>query len=423
LRKNADGSCRFVSAFKFGGPMFGIFSEHEAAVFKQWVESVQAGDRPEIVIAPCTAGDPQADLLAAAIAASRPADVVVAEAGAPDDRELFYRLVNIEHFANTLPLAARRAEQLFSDAEILFTHGAGGRYTDASYFDYSPEALYRRCERVYWEKLIGPYRPLTEIPDAAEVVFLQTTFALGSLIDAAWIHRTANLGRFDRPADAGLFNIYADEVGFGDLRKNHITLIYRALHSMDIRLPHIRDAAFKDQGDLPDDLYGFSLQQLCMAMFPDTYYNEILGYNLAIEMVGLGEVRLHEVQKLRHHGFDDCYEQAHLTIDNISAGHSRQAADIVVSYLDQVRRAVGEAAMQREWRRVWRGYASAAWFVEHALLKQIAANGDAAGQDAANGDAAGQDAARQDAAGQHSAGQDGDPAGDAGKDGPLDLMI
>jgi H2-forming N5,N10-methylenetetrahydromethanopterin dehydrogenase-like enzyme len=103
-----------------------------------------------------------------------------------------------------------------------------------------------------------------------------------------------------------------------------------------------------------------------MALFPDKYFNEILGYNLAIEMFGLGEVRLHELQKLRHYGFDDCYEQAHLTIDNLSAGHSRQAVDIIVSYLDEVRRTLGDAAVQREWRRVWRGYASFAYFVEQA---------------------------------------------------------
>ncbi len=371
LRPTRDGLSRFVRAFKFGGPMFGIFDEREAAVFGAWVESVQAGERPEIVISANTVGDTRAAVRASAVAASGPADVVIADAGTPGDRELLYRLVNIENFASTLPLAAERAAGLFAEAEILFTRGAGGRYTDASYFDYSPEALYERCERVYFEKLVEPYRPLEEIPDRDEVVFLQATYALGALVDAAWIHRVANLGRSERHCDAALFSIYADEMGYGDLRKNHITLIHRALRSMDVRLPHIREAAFMGQGDLPDDLYGFSLHQLCMALFPDTYYNEILGYNLAIEMFGLGELRLHEIQKLRHYGFDDCYEQAHLTIDNISAGHSRQAADIIVCYLDEVRRSLGEAAVQREWRRVWRGYASLAYFVEHALLKQL----------------------------------------------------
>ncbi len=377
VRRTPDGLSAFVRAYKFGGPMFGIFSEREAALFAGWVASVQAGERPPIEVVQNTVGDERADARAAAIRASRPADVVVAEPGEPSDRQLFYRLVNIENFASTLPLAAQRAEQLFEAAEVLFTRGAGGRYTDASFFSYTPEALYARAEQVYWDKLVKPYKPLTEIPDRDEVVFLQTTYALGALVDATWIHRTANLGRSDRRCDAALFSIYADEMGFGDLRKNHITLIHRALHSMDIRLPHIRDAAFMEQGDLPDPLYGFSLHQLCMALFPDTYYNEILGYNLAIEMFGLGELRLHEVQKLNHYGFDDCYEQAHLTIDNISAGHSRQAADIIVAYLDEVRRVLGDAAVDREWRRVWRGYASLAYFVEHALLKQLETESEA----------------------------------------------
>ena len=372
LHRTPDGLSAFVRAYKFGGPMFGIFSEREAAVFASWVDSVQAGERPPIEIVQNTVGDERADAWMAAIKASEPADVVVSDPGEIDDRKFFYRLVNIENFANTMPLARQRAEELFSSAEVLFTCGAGGRYTDATYFPYSADALYARAEQVYWDKLVKPYKPLTEIPDRDEVVFLQTTYALGALVDATWIHRTANLGRSDRRCDAALFSIYADEMGFGDLRKNHIMLIHRALHSMDVRLPHIRDAAFMEQGDLPDPLYGFSLHQLCMALFPDTYYNEILGYNLAIEMFGLGELRLHEVQKLNHYGFDDCYEQAHLTIDNISAGHSRQAADIIVAYLDEVRRVLGDAAVDREWRRVWRGYASLAYFVEHALLKQLA---------------------------------------------------
>lgn len=362
---------RFIEAIKFGGPMFGIFDEREAAVFKAWVESVHAGERPEIEISVNTVGDERASAWASALAHSTPADVVRAEARPRDDRELFYRLVNIENFANTLPAAFEHASKVLADAEILWTHGAGGRYTDATWFDYTPEALYERCERVYWDKLIAPYQPLKEIPDRDMVVFLQTTYALGALIDGTWLHRVGNLGHRERPSDAMLFSIYADEMGHGDLRKNHLTLIHTALASMGIRLPHIREAAFMEQGDLPDDLYGFSLYQLCLAMFPGTFYNEILGYNLAIEMFGLGELRLHEIQKLNHYGFDDCYEKAHLTIDNFSAGHTKQAADIIVTYLDGVRRTLGDAVMRQEWRRIWRGYAAYAYFVEHALLKTL----------------------------------------------------
>jgi Iron-containing redox enzyme len=369
---HGEHTSRFIRAMKFGGPMFGIFTEAEADVFKAWVRSVQEGERPEIEIETNAVGDNEAERWRAYIAASAPSDVVTADARPHDHRELFHRLVNIENFPNTLPIAAERAARTLDDAEVLFVHGAGGRYTDATYFDYTPEALYERCERVYWDKLIKPYKPLTEIPDRDVVVFLQTTYALGALIDGTWLHRLGNLGHRERPSDAMLFSIYADEMGHGDLRKNHLTLIHTALGSMDVRLPHIRDEAFMEQAELPDDLYGFSLHQLCLALFPDRFYNELLGYNLAIEMFGLGELRLHEMQKLRHYQFDDCYEKAHLAIDNFSAGHTKQAADIIVSYLDGVQRTVGDAIVQQEWRRIWRGYASYAYFVEHTLLKELA---------------------------------------------------
>jgi hypothetical protein len=383
VRPTRQGGSRLVDAMRFGGPMFGIFDEHESAVFKEWVRSVQAGERPAVEISVNTVGDERAEHWRAAIGRSAPADVVFAEAGEPGDRELFHRLVNIESFPSTLPVALRRAERVLAESEVLFVHGAGGRYTDATFFDFTPEALYERCERIYWDKLVSPYEPLTEIPDRDTVVFLQTTYALGALIDGTWLHRLANTGHRTRPSDEMLFAIYADEMGHGDLRKNHLTLIHTALASMGVRLPHIRDDAFMAQAELPDELYGFSLHQLCLALFPDRFHNELLGYNLAIEMFGLGELRLHEIQKLRHYGFDDCYEKAHLTIDNLSAGHSRQAADIIVTYLDTVARTVGESAVPHEWRRIWRGYASYAYFVEHALLKQIAA-GEPAGDDLAD---------------------------------------
>jgi hypothetical protein len=372
VRHGREGLSPFTRAMKFGGPMFGIFDEQEAATFRSWVATVQAGERPSIEISPNTAGDHAARRWAERLAGSEPADVVIAEAAVADDRELFFRLVNIENFPNTLALAAARVRRNLTEAEILFEHGAAGRYTDASYFDYTAQALYERGERVYWDKLVDPYRPLTEIPDRDEVIFTQCTYALGYLVDGAWLHKLGNTGHCERDSDRMLFAIYADEMGHGDLVKNHLTLTHRMLHSLGIDLPHIRTEAFMDQGDLPDDLYGFSLHQLCMCLLPDTFYNELLGYNYAIEMFGSGELRLHEIQKLRHHGFDDCYEQAHLTIDNFSAGHTKQAADIIVSFLDDVRRTAGEDVVQQEWRRIWRGYASFGLFVEHALLKQLA---------------------------------------------------
>jgi hypothetical protein len=173
-----------------------------------------------------------------------------------------------------------------------------------------------------------------------------------------------------------MFGIYADEMGRGDLRKNHLTLIHQVLAAMSLRVPHIRDAAFIGQEELPDGQYGAAIHQMCLALFPDSRYPEILGYNLAIEMYGLGELRLHEIQKLRHHGLDASYEEAHLSIDNLSAGHARQAAQVIVAYLDDVERDRGAGAVPEEWRRVWCGYASFAYFAEHRLIAELTAEPD-----------------------------------------------
>ena len=375
MRPSQDGSCRFLKAIKFGGPMFGIFDESEAATFTAWAEAIAAGEPADLDFRLNTAGDQAADRWADVLARTEPADMVIAEEADStlDDRQFFYRLVNFECFPHILPMARERAEAGLAEAELLFTHGAGGRLTNAEYFDYTPDALMKRVEEIYWDKLVNPYRPLIEIPDRDEVIFGQTTFALGSLIDGSWAHRISNLGRQHRRSDSMLFAIYADEMGRGDVAKNHITLINQVLASMDIRLPHIRDKEFMDQDDLPDELYGFSIHQVCLSLFPDTLYNEILGYNLGIEMFGLGEMRLHEIQKLRCHNLDISYEQAHLSIDNFSAGHARQSVDIIVAYLDDVWRNSGDDAVQHAWRRIWRGYASFAYFVEHALVKRVRA--------------------------------------------------
>ncbi|GAA3808490.1 hypothetical protein GCM10022226_30780 [Sphaerisporangium flaviroseum] len=368
LKPGPTGGCRFLDAIKFGGSMFAVFDEREARTLRAWVAEVQAGNLPEVVIPVNRVGDATAARRHEAVIGYEPDDVVYAEPPTLDDRELLYRLVNIERFPNTLELARRRAEESFDAGEILFTCGAGGKYTDASYFPYTPEALRARVDSIYWDKLINPYRPLEEIPDRENVIFHQMTMALGNLIEAAWSHRIANLGRFKRRSDDLLFAIYADEMGRGELEKNHVTLIHRVMDSLSIRLPHVRDAAFRDQEILPDHPYDFTIRQMCMSLFPDSFYSEILGYNLAIEMYGLGELRMHEIEKLRAHGFDIAYEEAHLSIDNVSAGHSRQSVDAIISYLDEVERGHGAAFVQEEWRRVWRGYAAFAFYPEHRLI-------------------------------------------------------
>ncbi|MGB8840951.1 MAG: iron-containing redox enzyme family protein, partial [Aliidongia sp.] len=368
LRADGKGGCRFIDATKSGGAMFGIFSEEEARILNAWAERAQQTIDVPVFLAPDGPDEMFADAWLTGIR-NRPARHIVFEATpALDDRTLFYRLVNFENFPNSLRIALARAQEGLVRAELLYEKGALGRYTDARFFDYSPEALLSRVESIYWCKLVDPYVPLTDIPPREEVVFGQKIFALGSLIDGSWAFRSGSTGRYERIADATLFGIYADEMGLGDIQKNHITLIHRVLSNLGLNLPHIRDESFIDQDEIPDNFYAFPLNQLSLGLFPDRFYPEILGYNLGIEMFGLGELRLHEMQKLKHWGFDPIYEKVHLSIDNLSAGHAQQAVTIIRAHLDDTERRYGTAASAIEWRRIWNGYAAFAYFTEGGTL-------------------------------------------------------
>jgi hypothetical protein len=361
LRKNADGSCRFLDALKFGGPMFGIFTEGEARILKEWAAAQPGSAEHAGEAASPVPGEAMAAEWLDRIRGCVPHGIRFEQAGLLDDRTLFHRLVNIENFPHVLPLAKQMALEALSRARA---SSGPGRFTDSTFFPYTAEALTGQVSSIYWDRLVNPYVPLKEVPPREDVIFGQKIFALGSLIDGSWAFRIGNIGRYDRAGDGILFSIYADEMGLGDLRKNHIVLIYRVLDSLGIALPHIREAGFIDQDEIPDTFYALPIHQLCLSLFPDTFYPEILGYNLGIEMFGLGELRLHEIQKLEHWGFDPIYEKTHLSIDNLSAGHASQSVRAVVSHLDHVERCFGPEAVQREWRRIWDGYAYFAHFVE-----------------------------------------------------------
>ncbi len=374
LQARPDGqACRFLAALEFGGPMFGIFNAEEAQTLSAWAN--EASPDAALAATPAAAcaaahGNSLWERIIVAARAEARFDVLdAAPQPAHGARALFHMLVNIENYPGALPLALARARDGLARAAVLLqapSDGAAFRYTDARYFAYSREALEARLGAVYRDKLVQPFTPLASVPDADDVVFQQKTFALGNLIDGAWAYRVGLRGRHRRLADAAVFQIYADEMGGGEVRKNHIELIHRVLRSMGVLLPHIASREFIDQDELLDELYPFAIFQLSLAQFPDTLRSEILGFNLGIEMFGLGELRLHEIQKMRHWGFDTAYEVTHLSIDNFGSGHSRTSVDAVVDHLDQIAIEFGAVAQQREWERVWTGYASFAQFVEPA---------------------------------------------------------
>jgi len=359
VRISKDGNCPFLNGLKFGGSMFGVFSDEQHALLTQWVEQIGVNGTGETTAEPAMYLPPRADAITFS-----PKGLAAPPQVPQDQRELFFQLVNIEHYPYLMPHAKSIVERGLERARKLQMDAQPGKYTFAHYFDFSAEALSQRVEDIYRNLLVEPYVALKSIPGREDVIFHQMTSMLGNLIDGAWL---ANIQAHDAGIGgvrARLHDIYADEMGRGDQAKNHIQLIYGVLNSMDITLPHVSSRAFIEQCELPDTVYPFAIHQLALSLFPRGRLPEIVGYNLAIEMFGLGECRMHEVQKLRHHGFDASYEEVHLSIDNMATGHARSSLELTIDYLQAIRSHVGEEACKSIWRRVWDGYAYFAQFVE-----------------------------------------------------------
>jgi hypothetical protein len=358
---------KFLELLRIDGPMFAIFSRADGKVIKEWVQSLAHGEARS----PSARGSMRASPSAPQPLPTVHAPVVLGahrvRAGAAGDmslRELFHSLINVDLHPYILPLARRHAEEVLRRGERYLVDGRGARYSDATFFEYTPAALEKRMEDVYFDKLLRGYRPLEEMPPRALVVTMQTMLALGSLIDGAWIHKMGKAPQYGNRAASLMFGIYADEMGYGDMRLNHIMVARRVLDSMDVDLPEMaeRDYAYHDA--VPEKCYAFLAYQLAISQFPQSFFAEGLGLNLAVEMFGLGQVRLDEIRKLNHYGFDDSYERLHLTIDNVFSGHVRVGVQAIHSYLDEVRVRDGREGVERAWRRVWLGYASMAQFVE-----------------------------------------------------------
>ena len=369
--KANPANSKFFQVLSIDGPMFAIFSKEDGKIIKQWAQSLAApqGDRAD------TAEEEpavlrMADLLRKVDASGAPTRYAVHETArenvhhAVDLRELVHALINVDLHPYILPRARDFVRDVLSKAEPYLLDGRAAKYSDATFFDYTPAALEKRMEDVYFHKLIKDYRPISEMPPRELVVSMQKMLALGSLIDGAWIHKIGKVPQYGNQAAHLMFGIYADEMGYGDMRLNHVMVARRVLDSMDVELPEMADREYAYNDSVPEKCFAFLAYQMAISQFPRTFFAEGLGLNLAVEMFGLGQVRLDEIRKLRHYGFDDSYERLHLTIDNAFSGHVKVGVDAIHAYLDEIRTHLGPEGVDRVWRRIWRGYASMAPFVE-----------------------------------------------------------
>ncbi|KAK6362853.1 hypothetical protein TWF730_000306 [Orbilia blumenaviensis] len=175
-------------------------------------------------------------------------------------------------------------------------------------------------------------------------------------VDGIWlsgIHRS-NTPLHLRPITRIAWQTLSEELGDGDLARNHVYIYSELLKSMNINIGDGDSLAFIDESQNPGQdpqVWIAAIAQLALGMFPETLLPEILGFNLAYEAVTLDTlICAHELRELR---LNPTYFNLHITIDNADSGHTAMALCAVVELMKTCKSIDEE---DKVWKRIQAGY-------------------------------------------------------------------
>lgn len=179
-------------------------------------------------------------------------------------------------------------------------------------------------------------QPRQFFSNRAHALYFLQAVAPTKLVDGSWLYGT--LRHAADPRMAGLAQTYLEELGNGDLTKNHVLLYRRLLQSHGLG----------DGAHLPDPCFEQGAIQLALGQTTEQMLPEVIGFNLGYEQLPLHlPITAYELNEL---GIDPYYFTLHVTVDNANSGHARKAVDAVA--LNASRYPDADVY----WRRVRRGY-------------------------------------------------------------------
>lgn len=291
-------------------------------------------------------------------------------------RRLYHQLHNLEDNSTVLSEARDALLTLFAEAlteaRVRQASQSDSSILDINKFDpvvlsdfirAGDDGILARLNEYSLRRDGGAPRELFQTREEARAWLIQR--APSKLVDGAWlghIHRATTPFHL-RPITKNAWQVLSEELGDGDLSKNHAAIFRQLLHDIKAQLPEADSPDFIEhdffngqQHDeaAEDALWKGATAQLLISLFPGEFLPEILGFNMHFECLTWDTVRA--ARELRELRLDDYYFLLHISIDNSDSGHTAMALRVVLDYLEQVRVEEGDEAVQRAWRRVQTGY-------------------------------------------------------------------
>ncbi|KAI5803278.1 ATPase-like protein [Peziza echinospora] len=285
------------------------------------------------------------------------------------DKTLYHQLQHLPSHPECLPQARSRLFELL-DKTIYAEKSRPGPPPDSSIFSlssYCPEGLHAFIARAAaltdqkfagytTRRKAGGSREL--LPNVEYAKYWLRIAAPVKYVDGSWLggsHRLLSTPTPYRPASRVAWQVLSEELGDGDLAKNHVWVYRRLLAatgSRDIGLGH--EPRFINNTHNPNNearVWTAALAQQLISLFPAQMFPEMLGFNMAYESLPCH--LLITIQELKELGLDPYYFVLHVSIDNGHSGHAAMGVAAVISYLDSL-----PTEMERDlaWRRVQAGY-------------------------------------------------------------------
>lgn len=281
-------------------------------------------------------------------------------------KDMYHKLHNLEDFPLVLPSARDQLISLF--AETLDV-AKKERLNESilSLDTYSRDGLTNfmksRDEEVnqQWEDYVARRKkggPLELFKDKDEARWWLKQIAPVKYVDGAWLGyiNKITLPFTLRHVVKNSWQVLSEELGDGDLEKNHAHVYKKLMKSAKIEIPAGDTADFihPRHGLNQPAVWKAALAQLLISLIPHEFFPEILGFNMHFEALALETLKAS--RELKEVGLDPYYFMLHVSIDNADSGHTAIAQQAVCTYVEHVHEAEGATAAQQAWQRVQVGY-------------------------------------------------------------------
>ena len=272
-----------------------------------------------------------------------------------DPRDLFYKLFNVNEYPEVRASARKYVDAWLAWSEAFSNDPRSP--ADRCYFPYTEQAFQDRLEEIY-QQLVDEAADFDPAGDGQFTTYEQMCvysiqWAPFNLVDGAWLRNVGGTGPMDE-VQSLLYSVSMDERGDGVVSMNHCNIYRDLCHSIGYYPPPIESREFAYDPRFLDSAFTVPAFQLAISEFTEDYYPEILGMTLMLEweVVQLKQTR----DSMIFCGLDPHFYVMHIGIDNAVNGHGQRARDAIMLYLQNMRVAGGDTAVQTAWRRIWNGF-------------------------------------------------------------------